>query len=65
MEHENCAGGTNCCRIIGKCNKNLGKWLGMLKVKISTSLLQKIYTTGNGEDFEKGVGTLARVRRKL
>ena len=59
VEHENCAGGTNCCRIIGKCNKNLDKWLGKLNVKISISLLQNSTFLGrNGEDFEKGVGAL-------
>ena len=28
VEHENCSGGTNCCRIIGKCNKKLGQVAG-------------------------------------
>ena len=39
--------------------------MGKLNVKISIPFLQKTDTTGSGEEFDKGVGTLARVRRKL
>ena len=61
MEHENCAGVTNCCRIIGKCKQVTGKVECQNHYLISTEK----YTSGNGEDFEKGVGTLAGVRGKL
>ena len=55
VEHENCAGGTctNCCRIIGKCNKKLDKWLGKLNVKISISLLQKTILLGTARILRK------------
>ena len=65
MEHENCVGGTNCCRTIGKCNKKLGQVAGKVECKNWYLITTENNTTGNGEDFEKGVGTLARVRRKL
>ena len=30
MEHENCAGDTDCCMIIGKCDKELGYVAGKI-----------------------------------
>ena len=41
--HENCGGDTDPCRIIGKCDKELGyKWLENLNIRISISLLKKL-----------------------
>ena len=58
MKHENCAGGTNCCRIIGKCNKKLGQVAGKVECQNKYFITTENYVTGNGEDFEKGVGAL-------
>ena len=43
---------------LGSVTKNLDKWLGRLNIKSSVSLLQKICVTGNGKDFERGVGAV-------
>ena len=43
---------------LGSVIRNLDKWLGKLNVKISISLTIENYVTGNGDDFEKGVGAL-------
>ena len=41
--HENCEGDTDPCRIIGKCDKELGyKWLEKLNIRISISLLKTL-----------------------
>ena len=38
VEHENCAGDTDCCRIIRKCDEELGEVAGNLDTRISISL---------------------------
>ena len=58
MKHENCTGGTNCCRIIGKCNKKLGQVVGKVERQNWYFITSEDYITGNSEDFEEGVGTL-------
>ena len=53
--HENCEGDTDPCRIIGKCDKELGyKWLEKLNIRISISLLKTLLenATRNSKDFE-------------
>ena len=41
--HENYEGDTDPCRIIGKCDKELGyKWLEKLNIRISISLLKTL-----------------------
>ena len=43
MGHENCGGDTESCRVIGKCDKELGyKWLENLNIRISISLLKTL-----------------------
>ena len=59
MEHENCAGGTIIVvGSLGSVTKTLDKWLGKLNVKTSYFITPENDVTGNGEDFEKGVGAL-------
>ena len=38
VEHENCAGDTDGCRIIRKCDEELGEVAGKLDTRISISL---------------------------
>ena len=53
MEHENCAGDKGCCRIIRKCDEELGELAGKLDIIISISLPPKNYATRKGNDFKK------------
>ena len=55
VEHENCAGGTNCCRIIGKCNKKLGRVTGKVGCQNWYFVTPENYVTGNSKDFEKSI----------
>ena len=41
VEHENCAGDTDCCRIIRKCDEELGEVAGKLDTRISISFPPK------------------------
>ena len=42
--HENCGGDTDHCRIIEKCDRELGyKWLEKLNIRISILLLKKLH----------------------
>ena len=41
VEHENCAGDKDCCRIIRKCEEELGERAGKLDIIISISLPPK------------------------
>ena len=51
MEHENCAGGTNYCRIIGTCNKKVEQMAG----KVQNLITPENYVTRNSKDFEKSI----------
>ena len=51
--------------LLGSVTKTWASGWECRRSKLVPHYYKKIYTTGNGEDFEKGVGTLARVRRKL
>ena len=53
MEHENFAGDKDCCRIIRKCDEELGELSGKLDIIISISLPPKNYDTRKGNDFKK------------
>ena len=50
-EDENCAGDKDFCRIIRKCDEELGELAGKLDIIISISLPPKNYATRNGKDF--------------
>ena len=52
MEHENCAGDKDCCRIIRKCDEELA---GKLDITIIVSLPPKNYATRKGKDFKKSI----------
>ena len=58
MEQENCVGDTDCCRIIRKCDEELGEVAGKLDIGISISLPPKNYTTRNRKDFKKSIRVL-------
>ena len=55
VEHENCAGDTDCCRIIRKCDEELGEVAGKLDTRISISLPPKNHSSRNRKDFQKSV----------
>ena len=58
VEQENCVGDTDCCRIIRKCDGELGEVAGKLDIRISISLPPKNYTTRNRKDFKKSIRVL-------
>ena len=58
VEQENCAGDTDCCRIIRKCDEELGKVAGTLDIRMSISLPPKNYATRNRKDFKKSIRVL-------
>ena len=41
VEHENCVGDKDCCRIIRKCDEELGEVAGKLDIRISILLPPK------------------------
>ena len=53
-EDENCAGDKDCCRIIRKCDEELGELAGKLDI-ICISLPPKNRATRNGKDFKKSI----------
>ena len=55
VEHENCAGDTDCCRIIRKCDEELGEVAGKLDTRISISLPPKKHSSRNRKDFQKSI----------
>ena len=55
MEHENCAGNKDCCRIIRKFDEELGEVAGKLDIRTSILLPPKNYATRNGKDFKKSI----------
>ena len=55
VEHENCAGDTDCCRIIRKCDEELGEVAGKLDTRICISLPPKNYASRNRKDFKKSI----------
>ena len=56
VEHENCAGDTDCCRIIRKCEEELGEVAaGKLDTRISISLPPKNYSSRNRKDFKNSI----------
>ena len=59
VEHENCAGDTDCCRIIRKCDEELGEVAGNLDTRISISLPPppppQNYSSRNRKDFKKSI----------
>ena len=54
-EHENCACGTNYCRIIGKCNKKPEQLAGKVGCQNWYFITPENYVTGNNKDFEKNI----------
>ena len=52
VEHENCAGDTDCCRIIRKCDEELGEVAGKLDTRICISLPPRNYASRNRKDFK-------------
>ena len=52
VEHENCVGDKDCCRIIRKCDEELA---GKLDITIIVSLPPKNYATRKGKDFKKSI----------
>ena len=46
---------TDCCRIIRKCDEELGEVAGKLDTRISISLTPKNYPTRNRKDFKKSI----------
>ena len=65
VEHENCAGDTDCCRIIRKCDEELGEVAGKLDTRICISLPPKNYAPRNRKDFKKSISQLGVRSRNL
>ena len=63
VEHENCAGDTDCCRIIRKCDEELGEVAGQLDTRICISLPQKTTLLGTERILRK-VLVSSRVRSR-
>ena len=63
VEHENCAGDTDCCRIIRKCDEELGEVAGKLDTRISILLPQKTTLLGT-ERILRTVLVSSRVRSR-
>ena len=63
VEHENCAGDTDCCRIIRKCDEELGEVAGKLDTRICISLPQKTTLLGT-EMILRKVLVSSRVRSR-
>ena len=63
VEHENCAGDTDCCRIIRKCDEELGEVAGKLDTRICISLPQKTTLLGTERILRK-VLVSSRVRSR-
>ena len=55
VEHENCAGHTDCCNIIRNCDEELGEVTGKLDTRISISLPPKNYSSRNRKDFKNSI----------
>ena len=53
MEQENCVGDTDCCRIIRKCDEELGEVAGKLDIRISISLPPKTTLLGTERILRK------------
>ena len=46
---------TDCCRIIRKCDEELGEVAGKLDTRICISLPPKNYASRNRKDFKKSI----------
>ena len=64
VEHENCAGDTDCCRIIRKCDEELGEVAGKLDTRISISLPPQKTTLLGTERILRKVLVSSRVRSR-
>ena len=58
MEYENCAGDTDCCRIIAKYDKELGLVAGKARHKNLYFITQKNYATRNSKNLKERIRVL-------